>query len=120
LLFGLVGASGLAVNLGVLGLFQLLAPQVPYPLAVLIAGATAMTSNYLINNEITYHDRRQRGFRLLIGYLKFCALCSVGLAANVAVSTMVDQTTHIRPLADISGPVFAALWNYASTALAVW
>jgi hypothetical protein len=28
--------------------------------------------------------------------------------------------THIYPLAAISGPLFAALWNYATTALAVW
>jgi dolichol-phosphate mannosyltransferase len=79
-----------------------------------------MTSNYLINNEITYRDRRRHGFGLLVGYIKFAALCSVGLAANVAVSAMVDQSTHIRPLASVSGPIFGALWNYATTALAVW
>ncbi len=120
LLFGMVGATGLGVNLGALYLILALAPHVAYPLAVLFAGATAMTTNYLINNEITYRDRRRRGFGLFVGYLKFAALCSIGLAANVAVSTLVDQTTHIRPLASVSGPVFAALWNYATTAIAVW
>ena len=120
LLFGMVGATGLVIHLGVLYAILAFAPHEAYPLAVLIAGVTAMTTNYLINNEITYRDRRQHGLGLLVGYLKFAALCSIGLAANVAVSTLVDQTTHIRLLASVSGPVFAALWNYATTAMAVW
>ena len=120
LLFGLVGATGLAVNLLVLWLILTFAPGVSFDTAVLLAGVTAMTSNYLINNEVTYRDRRQHGLGLLVGYLKFCMLCSVGLAANVAVSAMVDQSTHSRLLAGVCGPIFAALWNYATTALAVW
>ena len=120
LLFGMVGASGLVIHLSVLYAILSFAPHEAYPLAVLIAGVTAMTTNYLINNEITYRDRRQHGFGLIVGYVKFAALCSIGLAANVAVSTLVDQTTHIRILASVSGPVFAALWNYATTAMAVW
>ena len=79
-----------------------------------------MTSNYLINNEITYRDRRKHGLGLAVGYLKFCALCSVGLAANVAVGAMVHQLFGFAVLASISGTVFGALWNYATTALAVW
>jgi len=49
-----------------------------FTLAQFGASMVAMTSNYLINNEITYRDRRRRGLKLLLGYLKFCALCSVG------------------------------------------
>ena len=120
LMFGFVGASGLVVHLGVLWTVLHFAPACPFALAVFIAATIAMTSNYLINNEITYRDRRKHGLGLIIGYLKFCALCSVGLAANVAVSAMVDQATHLRPLAAVSGPVFGALWNYATTAMAVW
>ena len=79
-----------------------------------------MTSNYLINNEITYRDRRRRGLKLLLGYLKFCALCSIGLAANLAVASTVYQDTHVWWLAGIAGAAFGALWNYVTTAVAVW
>ena len=79
LLFGMVGASGLVIHLSVLYAILSFAPHEAYPLAVLIAGVTAMTTNYLINNEITYRDRRQHGFGLIVGYVKFAALCSIGM-----------------------------------------
>jgi len=121
LLFGLVGASGLAVHLSILWVILHFAPSVPFSLAVLIAGATAMTTNYLINNEITYRDRRQHGLGLIVGYLKFCALCSVGLFANLAVASVLDRWAPDYPLmAGTTGALFAALWNYVSTSLAVW
>jgi len=40
-----------------------------------------MTSNYLINNAVTYHDRRKRGWKLLGGYLAFCLACSAGCSS---------------------------------------
>jgi len=51
-----------------------------FSLAQFLGSMVAMTSNYLINNEITYRDRRKTGWALVTGYLKFCALCSIGLA----------------------------------------
>ena len=80
----------------------------------------AMTSNYLINNEVTYRDRRQRGVGLLLGYLKFCALCSIGLAANLAVASKLYQLLPVWWVAGVAGALFGALWNYVSTAAAVW
>ena len=80
-----------------------------------------MTSNYLINNEITYRDRRRRGWGLLLGYVKFCGLCSIGLAANVAVASMVHGWAPQYPLIDgAAGAGFGALWNYVTTSMAVW
>ena len=81
---------------------------------------TAMTTNFLINNSVTYRDRRLRGLKLLTGYLRFCALCGVGLIANVAVADLVHQHTPLWWLAGTAGAVFGAVWNYVSTSLAVW
>jgi len=120
LMFGLVGASGVVINVGLAWLVLKFVPTSTFALAQFVGAVVAMTSNYLINNEITYRDRRKHGVALLVGYLKFCALCSVGLAANVAVGAMVHQLTGWKVLASISGTVFGALWNYATTALAVW
>jgi dolichol-phosphate mannosyltransferase len=118
LLFFAVGASGVVVHLSVLrvglglGLF--------FAAAQTVAAVTAMTSNYLINNEITYRDRRLRGLRLLVGYLRFCALCGVGLIANVAVADLAQHHLHLWWAAGILGALFGAVWNYVSTSLAVW
>ena len=123
LLFGLVGASGLVIHLSVLKLLTVTGAVEQFALAQLIAAVTAMTSNYLINNEITYRDRRRRGLGLLLGYVKFCGLCSIGLLANVAVATLVhDQPllSQYTLLAGAAGAVFGALWNYVTTSVAVW
>ncbi len=118
LLFFLVGASGLVVNLVVLKF--LIGLKLDFALAQAIAAVTAMTSNYLINNQVTYRDRRLRGLRLVTGYFRFFALCSVGLIANVAVADLVKHYLPIWWVAGIAGAVFGAVWNYVSTSLAVW
>lgn len=118
LLFFLVGASGLVVNLVVLKL--LIGMKLDFAMAQAVAAVTAMTSNYLINNQVTYRDRRLRGLRLVTGYFRFFALCSVGLIANVAVADLVNQYLPVWWVAGIAGAVFGAVWNYVSTSLAVW
>ncbi|MDE2487066.1 MAG: glycosyltransferase family 2 protein [Alphaproteobacteria bacterium] len=116
IMFSLVGATGVAIHLGVLkaGLAMGFAP------AQALAAVTAMTSNYLVNNAVTYRDRRKRGLALLTGYLQFCGLCSVGLLANVAVGSVAQQHLHVWWLSGISGAAVGAAWNYVTTSLAVW
>ncbi len=131
LMFGLVGGSGMVVQLAALQGFLAIetalskapaahATTAQFTLAQFAASMVAMTSNYLINNEVTYRDRRQRGVGLLFGYLKFCALCSIGLAANLAVSSSLYRLYPVPLAAGAAGALFGALWNYVSTAAAVW
>jgi len=128
LMFGLVGGSGVVVQLVALKAFLVLVAALTkapitndgFTLAQFGASMVAMTSNYVINNEITYRDKRRRGLRLLLGYLKFCALCSIGLAANLAVASKVYQYVPTWWLAGTAGAAFGALWNYVTTAVAVW
>ena len=121
LLFFMVGASGLIVNIGMLKVF--LIAHLGFGAAQLCAAVTAMTTNFLINNQITYRDRRLRGLALLTGYIRFCALCGVGLVANVAVAALVFRhlhNPHLWWLAGVAGAVFGAVWNYVGASLAVW
>jgi dolichol-phosphate mannosyltransferase len=116
LMFALVGASGVVVHLLILrGLLHYGFAQ-----AQLGAALGAMTSNYLINNAVTYRDKRKKGLALLTGYFKFVVLCSVPLAANVAVATMVYERGPAWWIAGIAGAVVAAVWNYVTTSRAVW
>ena len=68
-----------------------------------------------------------RGLDLITGYLRFAALCGVGLIANIAVADLAFHlmqlafhTPRVWWLATIAGAVFGAVWNYVSTSLAVW
>ena len=70
-----------------------------------------MTSNYLINNQVTYRDRRLRGVRLITGYFRFFALCSVGLIANVAVADLVNQNLAVWWGRRDCCTHFGAVWN---------
>ncbi len=117
IMFALVGASGVVIHLLIL---QSLLQPFGFAVAQLTAALGAMTSNYLINNHVTYRDRRKRGLGLLVGYLKFVILCSVPLAANVAVATMVFERGPSWWVAGIAGAVVAAVWNYITTSRAVW
>lgn len=118
LMFGMVGASGLVVHLTVLQL--LLSTDLNFSLIQFLAAMTAMTTNYIFNNITTYRDRRKRGLAFVVGYVKFCALCSISVFTSVAVATMVRSWGVYPQIAGASGAVLGALWNYVTTALAVW
>jgi dolichol-phosphate mannosyltransferase len=120
ILFGAVGATGIAVHLIALTLLSRLDTSLAFVPAQFLAALVAMTSNYFINNAVTYHDRRKRGWRLLTGYLAFCLACSAGLFVNVAVASFLHERLPITLLAGAIGAAFGAVWNYVTTALAVW
>jgi dolichol-phosphate mannosyltransferase len=129
LMFGLVGASGLAINLGALKVLmsigfhffsQRYTPEEIFSAAQITASVIAMTTNYLFNNAVTYRDRRKHGWSLLVGYLKFCAFCSVGLVASFAVANLLFRWTHAAILSGAAGAGFGAVWNYVTASVAVW
>ena len=115
-----VGATGIVVQLLVLAVLRSAAPAMDFATAQLIAAFVAMTSNYFINNAVTYHDRRKHGWKLFTGYLAFCLACSAGLFVIVAVATFLHDRLPIVLLAGAAGAAFGAVWNYVTTALAVW
>lgn len=117
--FAIVGASGLFVHLAALYLVLLLSAQ-PFMTAQIIATAVAMTSNFLFNNELTYRDRRLKGFAMVRGFLLFCLIGSVGVLANVDLAGWLYERREVWWLAGAVGAVMSALWNYAMSTLFVW
>jgi len=115
-MFGLVGLSGIVVHLAVMRATLGLG----FTLAQVLGAVTAMTSNYLLNNILTYRGRSRTGLRLLAGYLKFVALCGLGLAANVGAATLVRSLGVPWWASAGAGAVVGAAWNFLSTATAVW
>ena len=119
LLFGMVGSIGLVVHLTTLFVaFDWFA--VPFPEAQATGALVAMTSNFILNNFLTYRDQRLKGFAILRGLLLFYLVCSVGLLANVGVAFSVYDQEPIWWLAGAAGALMGVVWNYAMSGLFVW
>ena len=119
LLFALVGSIGLFVYFAVLFVTLEFFDR-PFAEAQAIAALCAMTSNFLLNNFLTYRDQRLKGFGILRGLLIFYVVCSVGLLANVGVAWSVFDQEPIWWLAGASGALMGVVWNYAMSGLFVW
>lgn len=119
LLFALVGASGFIVHFVVLyaALYEWGLAFAPAQTA---AALTAMTTNFFLNNALTYRDQRLKAFALLKGLLVFYAICSVGLIANVGIAFSIYGQRPVWWLAGAAGAVMGAVWNYAASSLFVW
>ena len=117
--FALVGATGLAVHLVVLKL-ALVGGEQNFAIAQSIATFVAMTSNFLLNNELTYRDRRLKGLAMFGGFLGFCAIGSVGALTNVGLANWLYSEQSVWWVAGAAGAVMGALWNYALSSLFVW
>jgi dolichol-phosphate mannosyltransferase len=119
LMFAMVGSIGVFVHFAVL-YAALRAFAVPFPEAQGIAALCAMTSNFILNNFLTYRDQRLKGFAILRGLLLFYLVCSVGLFANVGVAFSVYAQQPIWWLAGAAGALMGVVWNYAMSGLFVW
>lgn len=117
--FALVGATGVLVQLGMNRLLMGMGFRFEQalPPAVLVAA----TSNYLINNALTFRFQRQSGKALVRGLLKFLVVASLPVLANVGVASafyrLVDRDTF---WAQLAGIVVVFVWNYAASSRFVW
>lgn len=117
-LFGLVGAFGLAIHLATLSLG--LHAGISFLNAQTIAVLTAMTTNFTLNNLLTYRDRQLKGWAFARGLLSFYVICSLGAVANVGVGTFVFAQEPIWWLAGVAGAIVGAVWNYTVSAFFTW
>ncbi|HTC83891.1 MAG TPA: glycosyltransferase family 2 protein [Rhizomicrobium sp.] len=116
--FAIVGSIGLIVHLSFLS--ASLALMQPFRAAQIIATFAAMTSNFMLNNELTYRDRRLKGLAMVRGFVLFCVVCSVGVLANVDLASWLYVERPIWWVAGAVGAVMSVLWNYAMSTLFVW
>ncbi len=119
-MFSVIGALGVGVHFGVLATARALgATFLP---AQILAAFAAMTMNFALNNALTYRDRRLRGVRQLVdGWVSFCAVCSVGLIANIGIAAFLhDVRDGTWAASALAGVLVGAVWNYALSSRFVW
>jgi dolichol-phosphate mannosyltransferase len=119
ILFAMVGGIGLVVHLATL-FIALELIKVPFAEAQAAGAIVAMTTNFIMNNFLTYRDQRLKGFAILRGLIMFYIVCSVGLLANVGVAFSVYDQEPIWWLAGMAGALMGVVWNYAMSGLFVW
>jgi dolichol-phosphate mannosyltransferase len=118
-LFVLVGALGVLVHLAVLAPLYL-NHRHHFPQAQLIATAAAMTFNFLLNNAVTFRDRRLKGWRILTGLLTFYTACSLGAVVNVAFANMLIRQGIPWYLSGVMGTAISSVWNYGVNTVITW
>lgn len=117
--FALVGLLGVGVHVTAMSLlFEF--GHIPFTVAHSIAMVAAMTSNFALNNILTYRDLRLRGWGWLRGWLSFVLACSVGGIANIGIASYVFESNTTWIAATLAGTVVGAVWNYALTSTYTW
>jgi dolichol-phosphate mannosyltransferase len=127
-LFGTIGALGVVIHMAILAAFMetfggtLMGTIItPFEVGQTVAAIIAMTFNFVLNNALTYADKRLVGFVALArGWAKFALTCSVGLLANVGVAAvLVRFGMHEYPAA-LTGIVVGSVWIFALSSKFVW
>lgn len=132
-LFGTVGALGVVVQFAMLWLILSVGlrerfvyghwsvNETTFTIANTMAALVAMTFNFVLNNELTYADKRLRGlFPLVKGWAKFALTCSIGILSNIASADALKRMHVTDVIAVLVGIVLASVWNFALSSKFVW
>ncbi len=118
--FAFVGITGLLVQLLISYSFMWFLGfnfQNVLPIAVVIAA----TSNYLVNNWLTFRVKRLRNKALFIGLIKFLLVSSLPIIANVGLaSSFYNLISPNTLLSQLAGIIVVFIWNYAASSKLVW
>jgi dolichol-phosphate mannosyltransferase len=117
--FALIGGSGVLVHIAVLTLlFKIVG--IAFTEAVTAATFTAITTNFLLNNALTYRDQRLKGIKLLAGWVSFTLVCATGAVANVGIASWMFTNNSMWLTSALAGIAVGVVWNYAMSSIFTW
>lgn len=119
ILYTAVGTIGLVLHLTILGLLYRFT-HTGFNTAQATATYVAMILNFLLNNLVTFRDRRLRGMRLITGLLVFVAACSIGALTNISVAQFTLNAGLPWYLAGMLGMGISSVWNYGVNTIFTW
>jgi dolichol-phosphate mannosyltransferase len=118
--FALVGATGILIHLCIYSLLRHLFAS-SFEVAQIFAVICAASTNFLINNVLTFRFQQLKGLQLVIGLLRFLLVTSMGMVANVGVSSALYHQVSQPPLfALFAGIAVDFVWKYAASSKFVW
>ncbi len=111
--FGVVGGSGYVVNLAVYSAL-VLGLDVHYLAAAVCSFLVAVTNNYTWNRLWTFRNRRGR---LVYQGVRFLAVSTVALAANLVFLQILVMLGVHKIAAQATAIVLVTPWNFAANKL---
>jgi dolichol-phosphate mannosyltransferase len=119
LLYCLVGIGGLTLHMTVLwALYR--GMHYAFETALIVAITVALIFNFLVNNMLTFRERRRKGFGLLWGLVIYALACSVGNFGNYAMTKLLTERGVWWALAGVSGLAIGSVWNFAASEFLTW
>ncbi len=118
ILFCMVGVSGIFVQLATTGFLYFFVNG--FSTSQTVGILVAMTSNYFLNNYITFQERKLKSIALLQGLFSFYLICSLGAFANIAVATYLFSLSSNWLVSSFVGAVFGAVWNFTLSSNFTW
>ena len=118
--FGFVGSIGIVVQL--ISSFSLIKVfGLNFLSSLPIAVVLAASSNFFINNWLTFRSKRLKNKKLIFGLLKFLIVSSLPIMANVGLATsFYNYVTPNTFLSQMAGIIIVFIWNYAASSKFVW
>ena len=116
-MFAAVGALGVIVHLVTL---RVAMEAFSFPISQILATTIAIISNFVVNNSLTYRDRRLRGLKFYTGLISFFAICGVGAVANVGIADAIFKQQYTWWLSALAGIAVGLIWNYAVSSAVTW
>lgn len=128
--FGVVGISGIVVNMAFLAVFYELM-QLPHAVSSAAAIEVSIVSNFLLNNAWTFRDRNAAaGASFTIRMIRYNLVSLIGMAVQVGIALLItDALTRYLTLdepgwtvypAQLGGIAVAMIWNFASNFYWTW
>ena len=117
--FAAIGALGILAHLAVLWLA--LQAGLAFGPAQATATAAAIAGNFVLNNAITFRDRRLKRWAALRGFVIFAIACGFGALANLNVAELMVSAGHDTWwAAGLVGAAMSLVWNYAVGSTLTW
>ncbi len=117
--FALIGGSGVLLHVGLLTLlFKFL--NTSFVAAQTAATFTAITTNFLLNNALTYRDQKLKGVKLWVGWISFNLVCTIGAVANVGIANWMFASNSRWLVDGLAGIAVGVVWNYAMSSIFTW
>ena len=118
--FGMVGLSGIFVQL-VSTEIQIYLFDIEFTRALPFSVLIAATSNYLINNVLTFRSNRLQNYKLIKGLIKFLIVVSLPVIGNIFLAVSFYKAFKLSTFwSQICGIVVIFIWNYIASTKFVW
>lgn len=117
--FVLVGGSGVLVHFAVLSALYK-GFDLHFGRSQAVATLVATSSNFFLNNILTYRDQRLKGRGLLFGWITFNLVCGVGALTNLGIARWLFAHNGYWAISALAGIAVTTVWNYAMSSAFTW